>query len=239
MIIKLNNIMVLITAAIKTLPALYKIKKMNNPEFSLEKKEIILKATHDFGNNVLNKKNIEIVVNGIENCNNVKTALFVANHQSLYDIPLLVKVVPGQIGFIAKMELKKVPIVNEWIKEMNGVFLDRNNKREALKAIRDGILKLKEGNSLVIFPEGTRSNGEGIKEFKTGSLTLAHKANVPIIPVAIEGTYNIKNQKKSKIIIDFLNPIFLNKDDKLNDIKYVIQRDIEDRVEKNKQLIKK
>ncbi len=74
---------------------------------------------------------------------------------------------------------------------MNCVFMDRSNPRAGLKAIQEGVAHLKEGYSQVIFPEGSRSRGEQMGEFKPGSFKLATKARVPIVPVTINGSYNI------------------------------------------------
>ena len=238
MLRKIYNTIITIMAAIKTLPTLYKVKKMEYNELSDAKTKLIKKTTQGFGDTVMKVNKAELIVEGIENCSNIKTALFVSNHQSNFDIPLLLKVVPQQIGFISKIELKKLPIFGTWITEMNGIYIDRENKRQSLQAIKDGIIKLKEGHSLVIFPEGTRSKGLKINEFKTGSLTLAARADVPIIPVAIEGTYNVGVDKKPIITITFLNPIYLQPNDKLNDVTYSIQKNIEHVVEDNKQYIK-
>ncbi|PMU48000.1 1-acyl-sn-glycerol-3-phosphate acyltransferase, partial [Pseudomonas sp. GP01-A3] len=80
------------------------------------------------------------------------------------------------IGFIAKMEITKLPIVPGWMEQMHCVFMDRSDRRQSLKAIKDGVEKLKNGHSLVIFPEGTRSKGTQMGEFKSGSLHLATKS---------------------------------------------------------------
>jgi 1-acyl-sn-glycerol-3-phosphate acyltransferase len=78
---------------------------------------------------------------------------------------------------------------------MKCVFMDRNDIRQSVQAINEGVDLLKQGYSMVIFPEGTRSKGETMGEFKQGSFKLATKAGVPIVPVAIKGSYKMMEEK--------------------------------------------
>ncbi|NDL66174.1 lysophospholipid acyltransferase family protein [Anaerotalea alkaliphila] len=125
----------------------------------------------------------------------VGNVLFVSNHQSNFDIPLLLGYVPKLKGFVAKVELKKLPVVNRWMEALDCIFLDRQNLRQSLAAIQLGIGKLKAGRSLVVFPEGTRSKGPEMGTFKKGSLKLAVKSGVPVVPVTIDGTYRLLEEK--------------------------------------------
>ncbi len=125
-----------------------------------------------------------------------RAVLYVSNHQSYFDIPLLLGFVPGDKGFIAKIELARIPIVSTWMKKMHSLFLDRENLRKSLLTMREAIDILKGGHSLVIFPEGTRSKGGPVAPFKRGSLSIADKAKVPVVPVSISGTYKILEANK-------------------------------------------
>ena len=102
-------------------------------------------------------------------------------------------------GFIAKIELSKLPLVHTWMKLIQCVFMDRKDLRQSLKAMDQGIQILKSGQSMVIFPEGTRSKGGPMGEFKKGSLRLAQKTNVPIVPIAISGSYKIMEERVFRI----------------------------------------
>lgn len=123
--------------------------------------------------------------------------VFVANHQSNFDIPLLLGYINTKKGFIAKAETKKMPIVGGWMTFMQCVFMDRSNPRAAIKAILQGVEIVKSGHALVIFPEGTRSVDGSVGEFKAGSFKLAMKANAMIVPITISGSYDMmrKGQK--------------------------------------------
>jgi 1-acyl-sn-glycerol-3-phosphate acyltransferase len=130
-------------------------------------------------------------VTGVENIPTQGGFCLVANHNSMFDIVLLLAAVGRPIGFIAKKELAAVPLLNMWILILGGLFIDRKSIRKAVKAINEGIRRIKNGGSMVIFPEGTRGKGQGMLPFKSGALKLATKAGAPIVPVAIIGTYDV------------------------------------------------
>lgn len=138
----------------------------------------------------------KVLVQGAENVPPDRAVLFVANHQSYMDIAVLLGFVPGAKGFIAKIGLAKIPLVSRWMVRMHSLFLDRQNLRKSLLTMREAIEVLKSGHSLVIFPEGTRSKCDAMGEFKRGSLSIAEKANVPLVPVAIKGSYKILEGNK-------------------------------------------
>lgn len=82
--------------------------------------------------------------------------------------------------------MMKIPVIGYWLEKTKSVPLDRDNPRSAIKSINDGINNINEGCSMVIFPEGTRSKDGKVGEFKKGSLKLATKSKVPIVPVSID-----------------------------------------------------
>jgi 1-acyl-sn-glycerol-3-phosphate acyltransferase len=115
----------------------------------------------------------------------------VANHNSIFDIVLLLASVGRPFGFVAKKELALAPLLNMWILLLGGLFIDRKNIRKAVISINEGIRRIKNGGVMVIFPEGTRGKGEGMLPFKSGALKLATKSGAPIVPVAISGTRGV------------------------------------------------
>jgi len=116
--------------------------------------------------------------------------VYVANHQSYFDIMAMMDALDGHVAsFIAKDDFKGVPLLGPWIERTRGLFIHRGDPRESLKTIQKGVEYLKEGWSLIIFPEGTRSRGPEMAEFKPGSFKLATKAKVPVVPITIDGTY--------------------------------------------------
>jgi 1-acyl-sn-glycerol-3-phosphate acyltransferase len=137
----------------------------------------------------MNGSSIDLV--GLENIPQTGGVLFVANHQSNFDIPIFVGHVPRDKGFIAKLELLKVPTFSRWMKYIGCIFIDRKDPRQSLAAITEAAERLKAGHSIVIFPEGTRSADGTVAPFKAGGFRLGLKAGVPIVPVTISGSKNI------------------------------------------------
>ncbi|MEG6615842.1 lysophospholipid acyltransferase family protein [Peptococcaceae bacterium 1198_IL3148] len=149
-------------------------------------------ATH-WAKSLIKLTGSTVEIHGLENIPQ-RNVLFISNHQGNFDIPLLIGYINKPKGFIAKVELKKLPIVNLWMDKINCVFMDRSNVRQSMKAIQKGIEHLKNGKSMVLFPEGTRSKGPTMGQFKPGSMKLALKSQVPIVPVTINGSYKILEQ---------------------------------------------
>lgn len=131
---------------------------------------------------------IKCNVIGVENIPTDTPVLFVSNHRSNLDI-LLMQITAGvPVGFVAKTELKKIPLLGFWMSDIGCVFLDRANIKSAVKSISEGVAHIEAGCSMAICPEGTRSHDGEMKDFKDGSLKLATKAKVPVIPAAVIGT---------------------------------------------------
>jgi len=116
-------------------------------------------------------------------------ALYVCNHQGLLDIFMALTEVSPLCSIVAKKETESLPVVSWWMKSFDCVFIDRGNPREGLKAINRAAEILESGRSVFIFPEGTRSRGPEMAEFKHGAFKAAIKAGVPIVPIALDGTY--------------------------------------------------
>lgn len=128
---------------------------------------------------------IDLIVEGEENIPN-EPCVFIANHTSILDIPILIHSAKRTVGLIGKKELIKIPILGYWMKQNHCIPLDRENPREAIKVINKGVEFVKAGYNMGIFPEGTRNKEGKVGEFKKGSLKLATKAGVKIVPVAID-----------------------------------------------------
>ncbi|MDR0401366.1 MAG: 1-acyl-sn-glycerol-3-phosphate acyltransferase [Treponema sp.] len=133
----------------------------------------------------------EVTVRGREHIPPRGGICFVSNHGSIFDILLILAYAGRPFGFIAKKELAFIPFLNMWIYLLGGSFIDRKNIRKAVKAIDRGIKRIKNGGSMIIFPEGHRSRGQGLLPFHPGSLKLATKAGAPIVPVALSGSYDV------------------------------------------------
>lgn len=143
-----------------------------------------------------------VTVEGRENADKNKVYVIVCNHQSLLDIAVLYSV-HLHFKWVAKKELAKVPVIG-WNLYLNRYMLiDRKSFSGSKKMLIDGMKNLKMGNSLMIFPEGTRSETGKIGRFKDGAFSLALNAKVPILPVVVEGTRNVFASKLIKYRQEF------------------------------------
>ncbi|GAA0729764.1 lysophospholipid acyltransferase family protein [Clostridium malenominatum] len=176
-----------------------KIEKLRREGKDKEADEFLKDIYLKWADYIIKKVGIRINIKGEENLPK-EGALYVANHQSLFDIPVLVAATKVPMGFIAKKELEKTKLISGWMKEVNCIFMDRENVRESLKSINEGVEVLKRGYSLSIFPEGTRTKTGELLEFKKGSMKLGTKAGVPIVPITIDGTIKIREGNESKKI---------------------------------------
>lgn len=182
-----------------TLPTLKKVEAMTEDSQKLEKEKIVDEIVKRWSGKLLDLAGVSVTVTGEENIPKDRNVLFVGNHQSNFDIPILLRYIDGSKGFIAKQELEKMPIIHRWMKVINCVFLDRDNVRKSAIAINQGIKNLKAGMSMVVFPEGTRSKDGKPLEFKQGALKLATKSGVPVVPVTIKGSVDIMSSGSLRI----------------------------------------
>ncbi|HOV16710.1 MAG TPA: lysophospholipid acyltransferase family protein [Candidatus Cloacimonadota bacterium] len=162
----------------------------------------------------------KVKVESRENFSSAPNLCLICNHQSMFDIPLLTGWTPRLLGFVAKSELKKIPLLNIWIAAIHSVFLDRSSPKAAVASFQKAVEHIKKGRAIVIFPEGTRSKDGSVSEFKTGSLKLATQAQAVIQPVTIQGTRNMfeaeKKIKKANLKL-IIHPPILPQDEVYRD----------------------
>lgn len=178
---------------------LWKVNSLEKQGKSKEKDAYVHKVTTKWAKSQLKYSGAKVTVSGQENVPKDVPVVFIANHQGNFDIPLLMSYIDKPKGFIAKIETLKIPIVRTWMKNLHCVFMDRSNLRKSAAAIIEGVKIIKDGHSLVIFPEGTRSKGGPLGEFKAGSFKLATKSKAPIIPITINGSYKLMEANGNKI----------------------------------------
>lgn len=136
-----------------------------------------------------------ISTKGLENIDPTKTYVVTSNHLSYLDIPLLFKTLPFNLYFVAKKQLKSVPFLG-WYMMLTGMFfIDNKNKSKTRESLNSIGKRIKEGKSILIFPEGTRSKTGNLGDFKKGAFILAEKSEVDILPIKITGTGEIWNVK--------------------------------------------
>ena len=156
--------------------------------------------------------NIKLIVKGNHNLQD-RNYIFAANHASLIDIPLLLIAVNRYTVFIAKSELSKIPIFKSILDRAGFIFVDRKNNDNAVKSMNNLMDDIKKiPRSVAIFPEGTRTSDGNLLPFKKGAAIFAINTDIPVIPVAISGTYSWSKKKlfdisQSVISFEFGEPI--------------------------------
>lgn len=171
-----------------------KLHKLEKKGLLAERDEIVKARAEHWGKymvNLVGGPDTTVTVKGQENIPADSPVVFIANHQSFMDIPLVYGYTGRQTGIISKAEFQKVPVFSDWMRLTNCIFLQRDNPRQSIKAMADGVENVKKGHSMLIFPEGHRSKCAEVKEFHPGSFKLAFRAEVPIVPVTISNTYKL------------------------------------------------
>ena len=167
---------------------------------------------------------IKTEITGLDNLDISKNYVFASNHASSLDIPLLLGFLPFWIVPISKIELKWIPFLGWAMQAAGHVFVDRRDHDRAMLSI-EKINKslLKTPRSILIFPEGSRTNDGDVKRFKSGGLSLGISTQIPIVPIAVNGTFESLNKNSTKFVkklltINIGSPIktktFKNKDRK-------------------------
>jgi 1-acyl-sn-glycerol-3-phosphate acyltransferase len=148
---------------------------------------------------ILMVSRVHVSVKGLSNIEPDKSYVYMANHQSNFDIPVLLGYLPVQFRWLAKAELFKIPVFGRAMLGAGYVKIDRFNRQSAFASINKAARRMKDGVSVMIFPEGTRSKDGSIRQFKKGGFVMAIKSGVPIIPVVIRGTWPIMAKSSLRI----------------------------------------
>lgn len=149
---------------------------------------------------------------GLERIPKDESVLFVGNHQSYFDIIISYSLMPRLTGYVAKKEIEKIPLLRTWMKYLYCLFLDRDDIREGMKTIVQGIEYIKNDISIAIFPEGTTSKDGVLLPFHEGSLKFAEKSGCKIVPMVQNNTRFLWEMQKPKIrkthtVLEFCEPI--------------------------------
>ena len=150
---------------------------------------------------------VKLTVKGQENVPKDIPVLYVANHNSYFDIMITYALCPDLTGYIAKDSLEKVPLLNIWMKRLYCLFLKRDDMKASLKTILQAIEYVKKGISICIFPEGTRGDSDEMAPFKEGSMKIAEKTGCPIVPMAISQDH-MPFVKPTHVTVEYGAPIY-------------------------------
>lgn len=153
---------------------------------------------------------VKIDVKGLENIDESEPLFVISNHRGFFDIIIGYILLKKPCGFVAKESLKHVPFLSYWMKNIDCLFLDRNDLRSGAMMVIDAIKKIKDGVSIWLCPEGTRnknSNPLDLLEFKAGAFKIPEKVGCKILPVAFYGTEKIFDEhkpfiKKGKVYVN-------------------------------------
>lgn len=124
-------------------------------------------------------------------------AVFVANHQNALDIPVLLVGIPHPFGFMAKTELRRVPLIGAVLKRTACLFVDRSDARRAVRSMREAAEHIRSGHAVLVFCEGARSFGPALLPFRRGAFLLAVEAGVPIVPVTLTDNYRLLDERRA------------------------------------------
>jgi 1-acyl-sn-glycerol-3-phosphate acyltransferase len=195
---------------------------------------------------ILAASNIKVTVEGLSNLNRTGSYIYMPNHVSNFDIPVLQAYLPVQFRWLAKAELFKIPIFGYAMKRAGYISINRFDRKSAIQSLNKAAEIIRNGTSVIIFPEGTRSQNQNIQSFKKGGFVLAVDSGVPIIPVIIHGTWTIMQKKQilvrpGNVVLEIKKPINTSdytretKDDLMEKVRNIIL-DSYDKSKKNETL---
>jgi 1-acyl-sn-glycerol-3-phosphate acyltransferase len=142
---------------------------------------------------------INVKVKGLEKLDPTRHYIYVSNHASMFDIPALIAGIPDQIRIVYKKELEVIPIFGWGLKWGSYIGIDRSGKPGAVKSLKQAARKIREGASVLLYAEGTRTLDGKLQPFKRGAFNLALKAGVPVVPLTINGTFNILHKRSINV----------------------------------------
>ena len=157
------------------------------------------KVARFWGRSILVVSGVKVSVKGLSNVDLTAPYIYMPNHQSNFDIPVLLGHLTVQFRWLAKMELFKIPIFGRAMRNVGYISIDRSNRQSAIESLQVAADKIKSGVSVLIFPEGTRSRDGKIRPFKKGGFVMAIDSTVPIVPVVITGTRAIMPKGKFRV----------------------------------------
>jgi len=181
----------------------------NGPEYE----RYVFKTIHWWARRICRIGRIRLQVSGAEKIRPDRAYLFVSNHRSPADIPVLFDAIPQNAAFVANGMFRMIPAFSFWMRASGTVFIEQGNQKAELAAFKTMIRRLKQGRSLILFPEGHTHQGPGIDTFSRGGIYAAVLAGVPIVPVCLSGTDKVIRpgslhiNRRSRVIIEFGAPI--------------------------------
>ncbi|MBX2990655.1 MAG: 1-acyl-sn-glycerol-3-phosphate acyltransferase [Bacteroidetes bacterium] len=134
---------------------------------------------------------VKVTVRGVEHLRNGNGFVYVSNHAGMFDIPSVIAGIPDQIRIVYKKELEKIPIFGWGLKFGSYIAIDRGRGVQAQRSLEEAIGKIRNGESVLLFAEGTRTLDGKLQSFKRGAFHIAVQAGVPVVPLTINGSFTI------------------------------------------------
>ena len=148
-------------------------------------------STVDWSRGILQVAGTPVLASGLELVPREGPVVFASNHTSMFDIWALSATLPGSTRFVAKQELGRIPLLGPAMRRAGHILIDRFNRARAFEAYDQAAATIRSGISAIVFPEGTRSRTGELQAFKNAPFALAIAAQVPVVPVYVDGTYTI------------------------------------------------
>ncbi len=152
---------------------------------------LFYKKAKQWAERILNISKVSLEIDRDSGKRDDSSYIYVSNHSSMYDIPVLLSTLPGNVKIIYKKELEKIPIFGWGLKRSPFIAIERSDPRRAMSSIDEAVKSIKDGSSVIVFPEGTRSKDGQLSSFKRGAFLLAARAGKPIVPVTVIGSAQI------------------------------------------------
>lgn len=143
---------------------------------------------------------IKVKAEGKEKISEQRSCIFISNHSSHFDIPVLLSSLSNMVSLVYKEELEKIPVFGYALAKSPHISINRTHPKKAIESINNAVKYLESGASVLIFPEGTRSRDGKMGEFKRGAFMVASRSGKPIVPVSVSGTFPLLPNNEFNIL---------------------------------------
>lgn len=202
------------TTLLERTSELKKVQEMKKTQSWREYRPFVDEVLYGWLNPMVDMAGVKFEATGVEKIPQNEPIIFTPNHAGAFDIPAIVLTAPKPPIFMAKKELGKIPVLKNWMDAVDCVFVDRNNKNSAHSSLQQAIDAVKDGRSIVVFPEGTRSKTGELGEFRGGAMKIAMETGAKVVPVLLEGTRDrleaTGNVTAGTVYVTYLDPIETN-----------------------------